>query len=99
MLMDVVVIDAPDSWGMLLSRKWAAASLGGSLQMDLSYATIPTCEGTFVTLYREHPRRYHVEDPNEPMNEFVCTLWMMSLGTMLFFSHSLAPEIKKKKSR
>jgi hypothetical protein len=46
LLMDVVVIDVPDAWGMLLSRKWAA-NLGGSIQMDLSYATIPTCEGTF----------------------------------------------------
>jgi hypothetical protein len=41
LLMDVVVIDVPDAWGMLLSRKWAT-TLGGSLQMDLSYATIPT---------------------------------------------------------
>ena len=28
MVMDVVVIDVPDNWGMLLSRKWAA-TLGG----------------------------------------------------------------------
>jgi hypothetical protein len=45
MYMDVVVmtdvvIDIPNSWGMLLSRKFTA-HLGGSLQMDLSYATIP----------------------------------------------------------
>jgi hypothetical protein len=51
-LMDVVVIDVPDAWGMLLSRKWAA-TLGGSIQMDLSYATIPANDGTFVTLYRQ----------------------------------------------
>jgi hypothetical protein len=49
--MDVVVIDVPDAWGMLLSRKWVT-TLGGSIQMDLSYATIPTYDGTFVTLYR-----------------------------------------------
>ena len=30
LLMDVVVIDVPDAWGMLLSRKWAA-TLGGSI--------------------------------------------------------------------
>jgi hypothetical protein len=52
-LMDVVVIDVPDAWGMLLSRKWVA-TLGGSLQMDLSYATIPTRDENYVTLYR-HP--------------------------------------------
>jgi hypothetical protein len=38
--MDVVVIDVLDAWGMILSRKWVT-DLGGSIQMDLSYATIP----------------------------------------------------------
>jgi len=37
--MDIVVIDVPDAWGMLLSIKWGA-DIGGSLQMDLSYATV-----------------------------------------------------------
>ena len=32
--MDIVVIDVPDAWGMLLNRK-AVADLGGNLQMDL----------------------------------------------------------------
>jgi len=27
--MDVLVIDVPDAWGMLLSRKWAATMGGG----------------------------------------------------------------------
>ena len=35
-MMDVVVIDLPPTYGMLLSRKWAAG-LGGYLLMDLSY--------------------------------------------------------------
>jgi hypothetical protein len=69
--MDVVVIDVLDAWGMLLSRKWVA-TLGGSLQMDLSYATIPTLDGDFVTLYREPIVRYQVEDPQDPMNELMC---------------------------
>jgi hypothetical protein len=60
-LVDVVVIYIPDAWGMLLYRKWAA-TLGGSIQMDLSYATIPTNDGTFVTLYRHHVVRYQVEE-------------------------------------
>jgi hypothetical protein len=34
-LMDVVIIYVPDSWGMLVSRK-CATTLGGSIQMDLS---------------------------------------------------------------
>ncbi|CAF4291091.1 unnamed protein product, partial [Adineta steineri] len=68
--MDILVIDVPDAWGMLLSRKWGA-TLGGSIQMDLSYATIPFSENAFVKLHREKERKFHVEDPNEPMNEFI----------------------------
>jgi len=64
------VIDVPDSWGMLLSRKWAS-DLGGSLQMDLSYATIPMPNDTFVRLDRELEKRYHVEDPRRPNNEII----------------------------
>jgi hypothetical protein len=92
-LMDVVVIDVLDAWCMLLSRKWAA-SLGGSIQMDLSYATIPTCEGTFVTLYREHPRKYHVEDPNEWMNE-VGLHRRDEFENYAILAHSLDLEIKE----
>jgi hypothetical protein len=87
-LMDVVVIDVPDAWGMLLSRKWAA-SLGGSLQMDLSYATIPTCDNTFVRLNREQEKRYHVEDPKDPMNELVYEWrsWELCNIDQLFSTH------------
>jgi hypothetical protein len=34
--MDIVVVDIPDVWGMLLSRKFAS-KLGGTLEMDLTY--------------------------------------------------------------
>lgn len=70
MTMDIVVIDVPDSWGMLLSRKWAS-DLGGSLQMDLSYATIPMPDNNFVKLDRELEKRYHVEDPRRPNNDII----------------------------
>jgi len=70
LLMDVVVIDVPNAWGMLLSRGWGAM-LGGTLQMDLSYATIPLAENTFVTLHGEPERNYHVEDPQDSMNELM----------------------------
>ena len=39
-VMDVVVSDVPVKVGMLLSRSWAA-KLKGTLQMDMSYVTIP----------------------------------------------------------
>jgi hypothetical protein len=68
--MDIVVIDVPDSWGMLLNRK-TAADLGGNLQMDLTYATIPTPNGLTFRLNRELERKYHVEDPRRKDNENV----------------------------
>jgi hypothetical protein len=46
------------------------ATLGGTIQMDLSYATIPSSENSFVKLHRENERKIHVEDPKEPMHEF-----------------------------
>jgi hypothetical protein len=61
-VMDVVVIDVPDNWGMLLSRKWVA-TLGGTLQMDLSYATIPIGKDTNALLYNQPKRITHVETP------------------------------------
>jgi len=70
--MDIVVIDVPGVWGMLLSRKFAA-DLGGSIQMDLSYATIPTEASGMARLYREVERRYHLKVPKRLENgeEFV----------------------------
>jgi hypothetical protein len=43
-LMDVVVVDIPAKYGMLLSRSWGA-KLGGSVQLDMTYATIPIFGG------------------------------------------------------
>jgi len=66
--MDTIVIDAPYVWGMLLSRKFVA-NLGGYIQIDLSYATIPAATGGMVRLYREAERRYHVEVPKRLGND------------------------------
>lgn len=52
LLMDVIVIDIHDVWGMLLSWKWRG-TIGGHVQMDLSYATIPQSDDTPFILYRE----------------------------------------------
>jgi hypothetical protein len=38
MIMDVVVIDIPPKFGMLLSR---AVKIKGTLKMDMSYAIVP----------------------------------------------------------
>ena len=57
-LMDVVVADIPPKYGMLLSRSWGA-KLQGSLQLDMSYATIPV-SGQQKGLYQETLRKYVV---------------------------------------
>ena len=49
--MNIVVIDVPDTWGMLLLRSWSAA-LGGFLRMDLTHAHLPMGDDTFEVLYK-----------------------------------------------
>ena len=66
--MNVLVLDIPDTWGMLLSREWAA-KLGGSIQMDLSYATIPIEENASYKLVNEKPMSEHVETPEHLFEE------------------------------
>ena len=51
-IMDVVVADITPKFGMLLSRYWDK-KVGGTLQMDLSYATIP--------VFGENKRLYVVQ--------------------------------------
>lgn len=51
-MMDIVVVDVPPKFGMLLSRGWIKR-LGGTLQNDLSYATVPVFGGESRRLYRE----------------------------------------------
>jgi hypothetical protein len=47
--MDIVVVDVPDVWGMLLSRKFVAM-FRGTLEMELTYINIPMNAGTISRL-------------------------------------------------
>ena len=51
-LMDVVIVDISPKFNMLLSRSWEK-SVGGTLHMDISYATIPVFGGEYIRLYKE----------------------------------------------
>jgi hypothetical protein len=66
-LMDVVIVDIPPKYGLLLSRSWGA-KLGGSLQLDMTYATILVFGGQFTRLNRETGLAYTVSDPQNPNN-------------------------------
>jgi hypothetical protein len=45
--MDIVVVDVPDVWGILLSRK-SAGMLDHTLEMELTCVNVPIKNGTIV---------------------------------------------------
>jgi len=66
-MMDIVVENVPPKFGMLLSRGWIKR-LGGTLQNDLSYATVPVFGGESRRLYREAQLAYIISDEKNPSN-------------------------------
>jgi ribosomal protein L31 len=60
-MMDMVVDEVPSNYGMLLSRTWAR-KLGGTMQMDMTYATVLVFGGELRRLYRETKFSYVVND-------------------------------------
>jgi ribonuclease HI len=72
-VMDIVVADIPPKFGMLLSRSWIKI-LGGTLQMDLTYATILVFGGEHKRLYREAQLAYIVSDEANPTNHPIFAL-------------------------
>ena len=84
-IMDVVVADITPKFRMLLSRSWAK-KVGGTLQMDLTYATIPAFGGENRRLYRELQFAYIVTNDKNPTNHPLYVV-EKDLGTcMLQFS-------------
>ena len=64
LIVDVVVVDVPPKFGMLLSRLWAA-KLKGMLQMDMSYTTLPIF-GEQRRLFRENRLTYMISKRDNP---------------------------------
>ena len=63
-VMDVVVANVPTKFGMFLSRSWAT-KLNGTMQMDMSYATILVlCVQR--RLYRENRLKYMISSKECP---------------------------------
>jgi hypothetical protein len=58
--------DIPPKYGMLLSLSWGS-KLQGTLQLDMSYATIPLF-GQQRRLYRETLMKYMVSSQDKPHN-------------------------------
>jgi hypothetical protein len=66
-VLDVIVVDIPPKFGILVLRSWAK-KVGGTLQMDLSYATIPIFGGEHRRLYKEVRLAYLASDHENPTN-------------------------------
>ena len=62
--MDIVMADVPPKYGMLLSRS-CRANLQGTMQMDMTYVTIPMFNQT-RRLYRESHMQYMVTSQDRP---------------------------------
>jgi hypothetical protein len=72
-VMDIIVVDVPPKFGMLLSRSWIKR-LGGTLQMDLSYVIIPVFKGEQMRLYMELQLAYIISDEENPTNHPIFSL-------------------------
>jgi hypothetical protein len=59
--MDIVVVDVLDVCGMLLTRK-ISEMLGGTLEMDLTYISVPMNDGTRRHLPNVSMAKVHVQE-------------------------------------
>ena len=69
-VMDIVVADIPPKFGLLLSLTWSKR-IGGTLHMELTYATIPMFGGQTKRLYRENQFTYIVSNANISINHLI----------------------------
>ena len=95
-VLDVIVANIPPKFGMLLSRSWAK-KVGGTLQMDLSYATIPVFGDEQRRLYREIKLAYLVSDHDNPTNHLIYVV-EDDLGSSIFHMDEEMAEVSVRKS-
>jgi hypothetical protein len=65
---DIIVVDVPDVWGMLLSRKFGAM-IGRSLEMDLTFLWLPLKDGATGRLLNMPITGTHVQDVVPTVNK------------------------------
>ena len=66
-MMDIAVAYIPPKFGLFLSQSWSKR-LGGTLQMDLTYATIPMFGGETKRLYQENQLAYIISKEINSVN-------------------------------
>jgi hypothetical protein len=96
-VMDIMVDDVPPKFGMLLSRSWIKI-LGGTLQMDLTYDTIPMFGGENRRLYRESQLAYIISDEADPTNHPIFSLDTDLGSSLLKLTDAPKPPLEIKKS-
>jgi hypothetical protein len=96
-LMDIVMANTPPKCFMLLSRTWAK-KVGGSLQMDLTYATVPLFGGEHRRLYREVRLAYIFSDHQNPSNHPIYVV-EDEMGSSVFHLNDDEPEISVSQRR
>jgi ribonuclease HI len=96
-VIDIMVVDVPPKFGMFLSRSWIKR-LGGTLHMDLTYATIPVFGGEHRRLYKEAQLAYIISDEADPTNHLILSLdtYLGSILLQLTNAHEMPLEIRKK---
>jgi hypothetical protein len=95
-VMDVVVVDVPPKFGMLLSISWIKR-LGRILYMDLTYATIPVFGGEHRRLYREAQLAYIISDEANPTNHPIFALDTDLGSSVLQLTNAPEPPLKLRK--
>jgi hypothetical protein len=90
-VMDIVVVDIPPNFFMLLSRNWSK-KVGGSLQIDLNYATIPAFGGEHRMLYQEVRLDYIVSDHQNPRNHSIYVV-EDDIGSSIFHLNNYEPKM------
>jgi ribonuclease HI len=92
-VMDIVVADVAPKFGMLFSRSWIKR-LGGTLEMDLTYATILVFGGEHRRLYREAQLAYIISDEANPTNHPIFSLDTDLGSSLLQLTNAPKPLLK-----
>ena len=85
--MDVVVVDVPPKFGMMLSRSWKV-KLKGKLQMDLFYTTIHIFHEQ-IRLYRENRLAYMISN-KENLENYPIYFVDIDMGSSMLFNDSFS---------
>ena len=93
--MEIVLADIPPKYGTLLSRSWGA-KLQGSLQMDMSYATILVFNQT-RRLYKESHMKYMVSNIDRPNNSPIYSIHSDLDSFILYNEHEISQQEKENK--